>query len=201
MALEKHFCSLQPQGLGCSNGREKILILLGMILPTASFTFFYFTGAMFTTSLWVRERGNLDCGLTPACVRGGPRPAPPTTTLPWWGPGRPEEATSWSRQSSAGPLTEIIIIYLDVIRHIYYIILYYSHFQKMTLDLVLDKFKATGCPFLEHADAISSQELNYGVVFRLHICLTILTSPSSISLVQAQPSPKSLKVKASKKSR
>ena len=109
MALEKHFCSLQPQGLGCSNGREKILILLGMILPTASFTFFYFTGAMFTTSLWVRERGNLDCGLTPACVRGGPRPAPPTTTLPWWGPGRPEEATSWSRQSSAGPLTEIFM--------------------------------------------------------------------------------------------
>ena len=42
MALEKHFCSLQPQGLGCSNGREKILILLGMILPTASFTFFLF---------------------------------------------------------------------------------------------------------------------------------------------------------------
>ena len=52
----------------------------------------------------MRERGNLDCGLTLACVRGGPRPAPPTTTRPWWRPG-----TSWSRQSSAGPLTEILM--------------------------------------------------------------------------------------------
>ena len=49
----------------------------------------------------------------------------------------------------------------------------------MTLDLVLDKFKAAGCPFLKHVDAISSQELIYGVVFRLHNCLNILTSPKS----------------------
>ena len=70
----------------------------------SQFLIFHFTGAMFITSLWVRERGNLGCGLTLACVRGGPRPAPPTTTRPWWRPG-----TSWSRQSSAGPLTEILM--------------------------------------------------------------------------------------------
>jgi len=33
------------------------------------------------------------------------------------------------------------------------------------LDLVLDNFKATGCQFLKHADAISSQELNYDTFF------------------------------------
>jgi len=33
------------------------------------------------------------------------------------------------------------------------------------LELVIDKFKATGCPFLKHADAISSQELIYDTLF------------------------------------
>jgi len=33
------------------------------------------------------------------------------------------------------------------------------------LELVLDKFKATGCPLFKHADAISSQELIYDTLF------------------------------------
>jgi len=72
-------------------------------------TFLFTSTPRFRMFKWSGEnphfaRGNLDCGLTLACVRGGPRPAPPTTTLPWWRPG-----TSWSRQSSAGPLTEILM--------------------------------------------------------------------------------------------
>ena len=52
MALEKHFCSLQPQGLGCSNGLEKILILRGIILPTASFTYFILQGQCSPLHCW-----------------------------------------------------------------------------------------------------------------------------------------------------
>ena len=33
------------------------------------------------------------------------------------------------------------------------------------MELVLDKFKAAGCPFFKHADAISSQELIYDALF------------------------------------
>ena len=35
----------------------------------------------------------------------------------------------------------------------------------MTLYLVLDKFKAAGCPFIQYADAISSQEWIFDTLF------------------------------------
>jgi len=37
--------------------------------------------------------------------------------------------------------------------------------EKMTLELVIDKFKATGCPLLKHADSISNQELIYDTLY------------------------------------
>lgn len=38
----------------------------------------------------------------------------------------------------------------------------YQDFQKMTFEFVLEKFKASGCPLLEHADVGSSQEWIFG---------------------------------------
>ena len=118
------------------------------------------------TLLLVRERVSSGCGWTPACVRGGPRPAPPTTTRPWWGARGPGAGTSWSRQSSAGLLTKILRPISTIL---------YLTFQKMTLELVIEKFKATGCPLLEHADVSSSQEWIFGAVPQPHIFSHLLT--------------------------
>ena len=46
----------------------------------------------------------------------------------------------------------------------------------MTLELVIEKFKATGCPLLEHADVSSSQEWIFGAVLQTHILIPLTPS-------------------------